>query len=91
VEQHLSLRLQHFLTHSLFNTAHIRFSRPQQEAILDWARAMNTPHVPTLSSLDACAERLRDLFGGDGSRMFKTDTGHIYYVNRLDAMLQQVF
>jgi hypothetical protein len=59
-------------------------------AILDWARAMDTPHVPTLSSLSSCGERIQEITGRDRSRMFKTDTGHVYYVNRLDAMLQQV-
>ncbi|QRV75094.1 glutamate receptor 3,4 [Ceratobasidium sp. AG-Ba] len=41
----------HFLTYSLFHTAHVRFSQHQQEAILDWARAMGTPSVPTLSHI----------------------------------------
>ncbi|KAG9101962.1 hypothetical protein FS749_001011 [Ceratobasidium sp. UAMH 11750] len=80
----------HYLTYSLFNTSHIRFSRPQQEAILDWAREMGMSPVPTLYSLQSCQAELTKL-SGIGPRMFKTDSGHMYYVNSLDDMLKQDF
>jgi hypothetical protein len=50
---------------------------------------MGTPQVPTLYSLQQCQERMQAVFG-EGPRMFKTNTGHIYYVNRIDEMLKQV-
>ncbi|QRW07133.1 hypothetical protein RhiLY_06132 [Ceratobasidium sp. AG-Ba] len=53
----------HFLTYSLFHTAHVRFSRAQQEAILDWAREMGTSQVPTMHSLNSCQEELKDISG----------------------------
>lgn len=81
--------VQHYLTYSLFHTAHIRFSRAQQEAILDWAREMGTPQVPTLHSLQNCHETVQGTFE-EGPRMFKTGTGHIYYVNSVDEMVKQV-
>ncbi|KAG9102947.1 hypothetical protein FRC06_000691 [Ceratobasidium sp. 370] len=80
----------HFLTHSLFNTAHIRFSRVQQEAILDWGREMGASQVPTLNSLHACQQDLKAV-GGDGPRMFKSHSGNIYYVNPIDDMVKQDF
>ncbi|QRV78439.1 hypothetical protein RhiJN_06454 [Ceratobasidium sp. AG-Ba] len=53
----------HFLTYSLFHTAHVRFSRAQQEAILDWAREMGTSQVPTMHSLNSCQEELKTISG----------------------------
>ncbi|KAG9127968.1 hypothetical protein FRC07_006758 [Ceratobasidium sp. 392] len=81
---------EHFLTYSLFNSSHVRFSRSQQEAILDWAREMGMSPVPTLYSLQSCQEELLKL-SGTPPRMFKTDSGHIYYANSIGDMLKQDF
>ncbi|KAF8599210.1 hypothetical protein BDV93DRAFT_498019 [Ceratobasidium sp. AG-I] len=80
----------HFLTYSLFNSAHIRFSRAQQEAILDWAREMGDTEIPTLNSLESCRDEMKEVSGA-GPRMYKTTSGHIYYVNSIDDMIKQDF
>jgi hypothetical protein len=78
-----------FLTHSLFNTPAVCFSEAQQSAILDWATEMGTENVPSMYELDKCDQMLKDVMG-DATRMFKTCTGHIYYVNQVDTILKQV-
>ncbi|KAG8784047.1 hypothetical protein FRC12_019015 [Ceratobasidium sp. 428] len=80
----------HCLTHSLFNDSHIHFSVEQQQAILDWANAMGTLGVPTLYSLDQCQETLKDTVG-DASCTYQTPTGSIYYLNSINAVVQQDF
>lgn len=80
---------QHYLTHSLFNSPHVRFSVAQQQAILDWADEMGTPDLPTMYSIAKCQEELQNVMG-DSSRMYTTDTGNVYYLNSIDAMVQQV-
>ncbi|KAG9097101.1 hypothetical protein FRC06_007956 [Ceratobasidium sp. 370] len=62
----------HLLTHSLFNTPHIRFSVEQQQAILEWANAMGTLDVPTMYSLEKCQEGMRQMVG-DASSLFDSD------------------
>jgi hypothetical protein len=67
----------------------LRFSEAQKMAILDWATEMGTTDVPTMYAVEKCEKMLKNLMG-DPTRMFKTRSGHIYYVNKVDTMLQQV-
>ncbi|KAG9093298.1 hypothetical protein FRC06_011576 [Ceratobasidium sp. 370] len=57
----------HILTHSLFNAPHIRFSSGQQQAVLDWAKAMGTLDVPTMYSLQKCDDALKQTIGDPSS------------------------
>ncbi|KAG8719356.1 hypothetical protein FRC08_003022 [Ceratobasidium sp. 394] len=58
----------HILTHSLFNAPHIHFSLAQQQAVLDWAKAMGTLDVPTIYSLEKCQEALKQTIGDSSSQ-----------------------
>ncbi|CAE6516777.1 unnamed protein product [Rhizoctonia solani] len=79
-----------FLTHSLFNAPTIQFSKAQQMAVLDWAFEMGAPDVPSMYELDKCSKKIKGLMG-DSTRMFKTQTGHVFYVNQVGAFLRQDF
>ncbi|KAF8606786.1 hypothetical protein BDV93DRAFT_520410 [Ceratobasidium sp. AG-I] len=48
----------HFHTDMLFNLPRIPFTRMQRAVVLEWARKMGTPNVPTLESLEECERRL---------------------------------
>ncbi|KAG8775794.1 hypothetical protein FRC12_001272 [Ceratobasidium sp. 428] len=79
-----------FLTYNLFHAPAIQFSEAQQSAILDWATEMGAENVPSMYDLDQCGKKITSLMG-EPTRMFKTDSGHIFYVNKVDAMLKQDF
>ncbi|CAE6414163.1 unnamed protein product [Rhizoctonia solani] len=80
-----------FLTHSLFNAPAIRFSEAQQMAILDWAFEMGARDVPSMYQLDKCSQKIKGLMGDSSTRMFKTQTGHIFYLNQVNGFLRQDF
>ena len=42
----------------LFNLPRNPFTRVQQAAVLEWARKIGAPNVPTLESLDECERRI---------------------------------
>lgn len=50
---------------------------------------MGTENVPTMYELEKYGKPIKDLMG-DTTRMFKTSTGHIYYVNDIATVLKQV-
>ncbi|KAG8762734.1 hypothetical protein FRC12_008883 [Ceratobasidium sp. 428] len=79
-----------FLTYNLFHAPAIQFSEAQQSAILDWAAEMGAEKVPSMYDLEQCGQKIKNLMG-DPSRVFKTDSGHIFYVNKLETMLTQDF
>ncbi|KAG8777086.1 hypothetical protein FRC12_000558 [Ceratobasidium sp. 428] len=79
-----------FLTYNLFHAPAIHFSEAQQSAILDWAAEMGAENVPSMYDLDQCGQKINNLMG-DPARMFKTDSGRIFYVNKVDTMLKQDF
>ncbi|KAF8606784.1 hypothetical protein BDV93DRAFT_520408 [Ceratobasidium sp. AG-I] len=54
----------HFHTDMLFNMPRNKFTRLQRAAVLDWARTMGAPNVPTLESLDECERRFKAEHGG---------------------------
>ncbi|KDN47459.1 hypothetical protein RSAG8_03599, partial [Rhizoctonia solani AG-8 WAC10335] len=80
-----------FLTHSLFNAPAIQFSQAQQMAILDWAFEMGARDVPSMYQLDKCSQKIKHLMGDSPTRMFKTQTGHVFYVNQVNSFLRQDF
>lgn len=80
---------QHYLTYSLFNAPHVQFSVAQQKAVLEWAEEMGVPYVPSMYLLEKCGEEVKTI-DGDSTRMFSTPTGSVYYLNSINAMLQQV-
>lgn len=48
----------HFHTDMLFSLQRVPFTRMQRAVVLEWARKMGTPNVPTLESLDECERRI---------------------------------
>ncbi|KAF8606782.1 hypothetical protein BDV93DRAFT_520407 [Ceratobasidium sp. AG-I] len=50
----------HFHADMLFNMPRNQFTRLQRAAVLDWARRMGTPNVPTLESLDECERQIEE-------------------------------
>ncbi|KAF8600788.1 hypothetical protein BDV93DRAFT_446855, partial [Ceratobasidium sp. AG-I] len=71
-----------FLTHLLFRSPHLRFSREQQMAVLQWAESCGMSDVPTLYGLDKCDQYLKEC-GGDATREFKTSKGDVFFMNLL--------
>lgn len=57
--------------------------------LLQWAREMGAPVVPTLGSLEKCQQRLDNMIR-DEPRRFCTTTGNVYYVNSIASILKQV-
>ncbi|KAF8595089.1 hypothetical protein BDV93DRAFT_457643, partial [Ceratobasidium sp. AG-I] len=66
----------------------LRFSRPQQEAVLNWARSCGLDDTPTLYSLQKCDGLLREC-GGETTQKFKSSTGDVYFLNSVKSALRQ--
>ncbi|KAF8606781.1 hypothetical protein BDV93DRAFT_326660 [Ceratobasidium sp. AG-I] len=54
----------HFHTDMLFNLPRIPFTRMQRAVVLEWARKIGAPNVPTLESLDECERRIEGTQAG---------------------------
>lgn len=80
---------QHFLTHLLFRSPELQFSRAQQGAILQWAESCGMQSVPSLYSLDNCDQLLKEC-GGNPTRKFTSSAGNVYFMNSVQSALQQV-
>ncbi|CAE6529793.1 unnamed protein product [Rhizoctonia solani] len=78
-----------FLTHMLFTSPELRFSRTQQRAILQWAERCGMERVPSLYSLDKCAQIIKEC-AGNPTRKFISSCGNVYYMNSVSSALQQV-
>ncbi|KAF8595904.1 hypothetical protein BDV93DRAFT_455889, partial [Ceratobasidium sp. AG-I] len=75
-------------THLLFRSPHLRFSREQQTAVLQWAESCGMADVPTLYGLDKCDQYLKEC-GGDATREFKTSKGDVFFMNTVESAVRQ--
>ncbi|CCO31107.1 hypothetical protein BN14_05141 [Rhizoctonia solani AG-1 IB] len=78
----------HYLTHMLFRSPELRFSRSQQREILRWANSCGMDGVPSLYSLDKCDQLLKECVGNP-TRRFTSSCGNVYFMNSVRSAVQQ--
>ena len=77
------------MTHTLFSSATLRFSEPQKRAILQWAKSMNAPNVPTSYAISKISERIQSLVG-DPTRKVVSSSGNVFYINDIAKAIAKV-
>ncbi|KAI0316171.1 hypothetical protein OF83DRAFT_1033568, partial [Amylostereum chailletii] len=73
-----------FITQLLFSSPRIRFSEAQKLAVLDWARQLQAPDVPTMYALEKCQKDLLALLG-DPVTKFVSGSGNVSFVNAIKS------
>ena len=76
-------------TDILFSSAHMRFSRAQQEAILTWGRDLGAKDVPTLYGLNKFQENALNAVGNPTVKV-KAVSGNVFYQNSILEAFKRV-
>ncbi|KAI9455954.1 hypothetical protein HD554DRAFT_1998240, partial [Boletus coccyginus] len=79
-----------FLTHLLFSSPHLRFSRPQQAAVLDWAKELGAPGVPSMYAVKRTQEHIMNLLGTPTEKV-TTASGSVFYLNAINKAIAMDF
>ena len=80
--------MQLFLTDLLFSSPRLRFSRPQQKAILSWAIELGAT-VPSYTKLRTTQTGLLSELGNPTSRV-ESGRGNVYYLNEIGDSIAKV-
>ena len=80
---------QLFITNILFSSPRLRFSRPQKQAILKWARELGAPRVPTLNALDTCQKQIETRVGHPSEKVI-APSGNVFYINDIGKAISKV-
>ncbi|KAF7982629.1 hypothetical protein HWV62_27053 [Athelia sp. TMB] len=70
------------VTDMLFNSPRMKFSRPQQKAVLSWAKQIGARDVPSHSQFLSMQQELLERVGDPSSRQ-RSSRGNIYYLNEI--------
>ncbi len=81
--------LQMMKTDILFSSPRLRFSRAQQEAVLDWGKALGARDVPSLYALGKFQEESKKALG-DPTTKVTTASGNVLYMNDPVSLLAKV-
>jgi hypothetical protein len=73
----------------MFNSPRIRFSRPQKEATLEFARLLGAPYVPSLHAYKEYRHVLKKAMGAP-TRKYSSSLGNIFYLNDIGEALAKV-
>ncbi|KAF8430572.1 hypothetical protein L210DRAFT_1019310 [Boletus edulis BED1] len=79
-----------FLTHLLFSSPRLRFSQAQKNAILQWAKEIGAPEVPSLYAVNKTQERLMELLGSPTEKV-TTPSGCVFYLNGVSKAIAMDF
>ncbi|KAH9920588.1 uncharacterized protein B0H18DRAFT_936500 [Fomitopsis serialis] len=75
-------------TDILFSSPRMRFSRQQKEAILAWGKSLGAKDVPSLHRVDKFQDEALAAVGNPTAKV-KTDSGNIFYTNKIAAALSK--
>jgi hypothetical protein len=78
-----------FSTHLLFSSPRLRFSRPQKQAILQWAKDLGAPNVPALGAL-ASEQRKVEMRVGHPTEKVTSPSGNVFYFNDVGKAIARV-
>ncbi|KAF8549097.1 hypothetical protein OG21DRAFT_1421898, partial [Imleria badia] len=79
-----------FLTHLLFSSPRLRFSRAQKAAVLTWAKDLGAPEVPSMYAMDKAQGRFMKLLGMPTEKMTAA-SGNVFYLNALSKAIAMDF
>ena len=77
------------MTHVLFSSPHLRFSQAQQVVVLDWAKALGAPDVPSMYAVKKTRERIMNLLGSPMEKI-TTASGNVFYLNAISKAIAMV-
>lgn len=78
-----------FLTGLLFSSPRLRFSEAQKSAVLQWAKDLKAPEVPTLGALKRSSKQILDLVGQPTEKVTSA-SGNIFYLNDVGKAISKV-
>lgn len=78
-----------FHTSILFSSPRLCFSDAQKVAILNWAKALHAPEVPSLYAIKKSQNRILNLTGDPTSKEI-SPTGNIFYFNNIANSIAKV-
>ena len=81
--------LQLFTTSLLFSSPRLRFSKPQKQAILRWARELGASNVPVLSTL-VHQQRKIEMRVGHPTEKVTSPFGNVFYFNDVGKAIARV-
>ncbi|KIJ11470.1 hypothetical protein PAXINDRAFT_84506, partial [Paxillus involutus ATCC 200175] len=79
-----------FVTHLLFSSPHLRFSHAQKSALLEWAKALGAPDVPSMYAVKKTQERVQKLLGNPMEKI-STASGNTFYLNAINKAIAMDF
>ncbi|KAF8428888.1 hypothetical protein L210DRAFT_3327899, partial [Boletus edulis BED1] len=79
-----------FLTHLLFSSPRLRFSHAQKVAVLQWARDLGAPEVPSMYAVMKTQERITELLGSPTEKV-KALSGNVFYLNDISKAIAMDF
>ncbi|EIW76342.1 hypothetical protein CONPUDRAFT_158364 [Coniophora puteana RWD-64-598 SS2] len=71
---------EHFITSVLFSSPRVPYSTAQKTAVLNWAKELGAPSVPSLYSLRQTHLRIKEMVG-DPTERKTTPAGDVLYIN----------
>ncbi|KAG8759812.1 hypothetical protein FRC11_001359 [Ceratobasidium sp. 423] len=77
-----------FLADELVNTPRLKFSRPQIQAVLAFARATGGQNIPSYRTLRRAQAKMRNILGNPTVRKVSC-VGNVFYMNRITSGLAQ--
>ena len=81
--------LQLFTTSLLFSSPRLRFSKPQKQAILRWARDLGAPNVPVLNTLERQQQKI-EMRVGHPTEKVTSPFGNVFYFNDIGKAIARV-
>lgn len=72
-----------------FNSPRLRFSQPQQRAVLSFAKALGAQNVLTLNRIKKCVQALKSEVG-DPTQKKTSSHRNVYYLNDIGESLKHV-
>ena len=75
--------------HVLFSSPRLRFSQAQQVAVLDWAKALGAPDVPSIYAVKKTRERIMNLLRSPMEKI-TTASGNVFYLNAISKAIAMV-
>ncbi|KAH7905869.1 hypothetical protein BJ138DRAFT_1094753 [Hygrophoropsis aurantiaca] len=79
-----------FVTHVLFSSPRLRFSEAQKRAVLQWAKDLGAPSVPSLYAVKKTRERIQKLLGNPTEKVIAT-SGNAFYLNAVSKAISMDF
>jgi len=83
------MNMQEFLTHLLFSSPRLRFLHPQQAAVLDWAKELGAPEVPSMYAMKKTQECIMNLLGAPTEKVTMA-SGSMFYLNAINKAVAMV-